>query len=212
MWGSLSVCHTRLSTSHLCLCPLSFASWGLSMLQAENKVFHFFPKLPVWKLQRWGSLYMFVLTASVQIYPFSVLRFPLGLDSRTTCPSCLSVSPRSESYCTSLTVFNVLATKGWVPQGQTNVSSFFFFGTGWNSCRTMLNNNGDNYSIKGARRDKHFPCASLWITSLWLLELRSEVYSTKMYILQKWETALSLKTQLDLGGKSSKVSRLDSVK
>lgn len=126
MWGSLSVCHTRLSTSHLCLCPLSFASWGLSMLQAENKVFHFFPKLPVWKLQRWGSLYMLVLTASVQIYPFSVLRFPLGLDSRTTCPSCLSVSPRSESYCTSLTVFNVLATKGWVPQGQTNVSSFFF--------------------------------------------------------------------------------------
>lgn len=66
----------------------------------------------------------------------------------------------------------------------------------------MLNNNGDNYSIKGARRDKHFPCASLWITSLWLSELSSEVYSTKMYILQKWETALSLETQLDLGGKS----------
>lgn len=76
----------------------------------------------------------------------------------------------------------------------------------------MLNNNGDNSSRKGARRDKHFPCASLWITSLWRLELKSEVYSTKMHILQNWETALSLETQLDSGGKSSKVSRLDNVK
>lgn len=125
MWGFLSVCQTRLRVSHLCLCPLSFASWGLSMLQAENKVFHFFPKLSVWKLQRWGLRCMFVQTASVQIYPFSVLRFPLSLDFRTTCPSCLSVSPGSESHCTSLTVFNILATKGWVPQGQTNISSFF---------------------------------------------------------------------------------------
>lgn len=74
----------------------------------------------------------------------------------------------------------------------------------------MQNNNGDNCSRKGARRDTHFPYIGLPMNHIILtFTTKGKAYSTEIYTFQKLEMAVNLETKLNVGDKSPKVSRLD---